>query len=386
MNRILAFSLALLMTMLAAGCADNSSSSVPPVESSSVSVPDSSTPEPAPQPEPAVFPSVLTGLPVPEDEVPGTRIAAVVVDNNSLTHTFQHGLSAAEVLVEMPVEQGITRFLAFYENYAEMPTVGPVRSSRDGFLQLAMPFQPLYVCAGGGMMHNWYADLFEQHHLIFDDATARQPELVSGTADPAPETTAFTDGALLAEQVAGHELDDARAYASSFFHFLPFGAPARTLPGESAEAMKISFSEDYQSYFDYDSATHRYMMSRSNSSTGADRVPATDAGSGEARLGFDNLLVLFAEMPVYDATDGLLNIQFGTGGAGFYFSGGGWQKLRWQKDSPQHTLCLVDAEDGVTPVELNPGTTYLAFADVEQAEHFSFGPHGGEITLREREA
>lgn len=74
------------------------------------------------------------------------RALAVVIDNAN--GYPQSGLAQASMVVEMPVEGGITRLLAFYD--AQDPQrVGPVRSARPYFVELAQRSQAVLVHDGG---------------------------------------------------------------------------------------------------------------------------------------------------------------------------------------------------------------------------------------------
>ncbi|MEG1407464.1 MAG: DUF3048 domain-containing protein, partial [Ruthenibacterium sp.] len=78
-----------------------------------------------------------TGLENKGEYENGKRFAAVMINNiagsPSQNARPQWGLSAADVLVEIKVEGGITRFMGLFPDYAKMPQVGPVRSARDQF-------------------------------------------------------------------------------------------------------------------------------------------------------------------------------------------------------------------------------------------------------------
>jgi hypothetical protein len=82
----------------------------------------------------------------PEEEIP-PAVSAVVVDNHPDAWP-QIGIGATELLIETPVESGMTRFTAFFA--AEPPDlVGPVRSLRPVSADLLAPFQPVVFATGG---------------------------------------------------------------------------------------------------------------------------------------------------------------------------------------------------------------------------------------------
>ncbi len=71
---------------------------------------------------------------------------AVLLDN--VGGYPQHGLSEASMIVEMPVEGGLTRLMPIYDRNDPV-RVGPVRSARDYFVQLAQRSNAVLVHDGG---------------------------------------------------------------------------------------------------------------------------------------------------------------------------------------------------------------------------------------------
>ncbi len=76
----------------------------------------------------------LTGAALPEGTPAGRRPVAIMV-NNSQASLPQRGVAAADAVVEMVTEGGITRLMALYADMATVPQVGSVRSARDQHLQ-----------------------------------------------------------------------------------------------------------------------------------------------------------------------------------------------------------------------------------------------------------
>ena len=70
--------------------------------------------------------------------------------------------------------------------------------------------------------------------------------------------------------------------------------------------------------------------------------------------------------------DSLQKVDYTFGGVGYYFNGGKAEPIRWKKGSPLEALYLVDAEGNETSVKVNPGKTYLAVVDLEEAGKFSY--------------
>ena len=91
---------------------------------------------------------ILTGA----ERSTNSRPVAVMVNNiaNSQRQNArpQRGIGSADLLIEAKVEGGITRLCAVFSDADSIPEVGPIRSGRDQFLQLLMPWDILYYHDG----------------------------------------------------------------------------------------------------------------------------------------------------------------------------------------------------------------------------------------------
>lgn len=77
---------------------------------------------------------------------PPRRPLAIMVEN-SFAARPQSGLNLADIVFEAVDEYGITRFVAIYYNN-DAPQVGPVRSSRPYYAEIARGFDPYYAFFG----------------------------------------------------------------------------------------------------------------------------------------------------------------------------------------------------------------------------------------------
>jgi hypothetical protein len=90
--------------------------------------------------------SVAAGLPHALDF---TDLYGVSIDNH-VDARPSAGVAASPLVFELPVEGGITRFLAFFERGSLPEKIGPVRSARPYFLDYIQGFGPaLFVHFGG---------------------------------------------------------------------------------------------------------------------------------------------------------------------------------------------------------------------------------------------
>jgi hypothetical protein len=89
----------------------------------------------------------LDGRPGGEGEAESPYFAVII--DNLVEARPAHGLNAAGVVYEAPVESGITRFLAIFPNGTPESQVGPVRSVRPYFIDWAAEYGALLAHVGG---------------------------------------------------------------------------------------------------------------------------------------------------------------------------------------------------------------------------------------------
>ncbi len=354
-----------------------------PVDTSEPPAPASSTepiPEPEPEPEP-YEPEALTGLKKGEDYPEGQRITAVMVNNMGNTSYQnarpQDGLSKADVLIEIKVEGGITRFCALFKDYHTLPQVCPVRSARDQFFQLILPWQPIYVHIGESVVQTQYKKdySYEALDVDLDKVGFKQDKSRTGVAT---EHTAYINAEELEKAIEKLGTDTQRTYTSPILNFVHYDEPARVLSGDDALGIAIRHSMSYRTYFDWDAAQNQYMMWQYALKDRA-ITPTVDKTTGE-QLAFDNVIVLFTDFSVYPDPGGsgydLQKVDYAAGSIGYYFSGGKAEYIRWKKGSPLEALYLYDGEGNETPITVNTGKTYIAVVDLDEAENFVYNTMG----------
>jgi hypothetical protein len=110
--------------------------------------PPAAAPSPSPSPSPTVpmVASPLDGEMVPLASTKH-RVAAVMIDNFPDGGRPQSGLRDADIVYEAEAEGGITRYLALFLEQTPAK-IGPVRSARLYFVDLARPYAPYFAHAG----------------------------------------------------------------------------------------------------------------------------------------------------------------------------------------------------------------------------------------------
>ncbi len=121
--------------------------------------------------------SYLTGEWI-EEEKAVRRPIAVLIPNNAPAMP-QYGLSKAAIIYEAPVEGRITRLMGVFEDYDELDHIGPVRSSRDYFVYVAMGYQAIYC--------NWGLARPYVEELLSRDTVQNISAAVEGIHNPSDE-------------------------------------------------------------------------------------------------------------------------------------------------------------------------------------------------------
>lgn len=341
-------------------------------------------PTPSPTPEPPYDADVLTGEKRAAD-AKDSRIIGVMVNNMANTSRQnarpQRGLSSAKMLMEIKVEGGITRFCALYDDIDQIPEVGPIRSGRDQFLQLLIPWQALYYHDGESVfctryIKDWeYWDLNIGGKSYFDTPThSLVAHRDSRGRDVAVEHTEFTSGEEIQKAVDKAGIDMTRHYNSTFFIFADYRyGQYNDLAGcDSAISVTLRHSSSYRTYFDYDESTKLYMMSQY--SPAAKSISDTCDELNGQHLGFTNLVVLFTSIAAYpgDSHD-IQNVDYRYGGVGYYFTNGRAKYILWRKGAPNTGLLILEPDSVEDEcVMVNPGKTYLAVIDLDEYDNFHY--------------
>ncbi len=309
------------------------------------------------------------------------RIVAVMVNNicNSARQNArpQRGLSAASVLIESKVEGSISRLCALYSDVDAIPEVGPLRSGRDQFLQLVMPWQALYYHDGESVFCTQYVSQWDYSGLNIGGKsyfnTPTHPQVAH--RDPrggvvAYEHTEFTSGPEIRQAAGNAGIGLTYDYDATFFPFADYRTGETVLLEgcQGARDVTVRHSAGYQSAFHYSDPDKVYRMEMYSSRTSRFE-PAVDELNSQ-QLAFENLLVCFAPIAAYPGDSGdVQQVQYIAGGEAFLFTRGRVRPCQWSKLAPDLPL---EVTDNGQPVAFNRGRTYLAIVDEDERDAFAF--------------
>ena len=310
-----------------------------------------------------------------------SRPVAVMVNNiaNSQRQNArpQRGIGSADLLIEAKVEGGITRLCAVFSDADGIPEVGPIRSGRDQFLQLLMPWNALYYHDGESIFCTQFIHVYNYSGLNIGGKnyfnTPIHPHVahrIKRNENVAYEHTEFTSAKEIKQAAADAGIGLTYPYEGTFFRFADYRTDAVNdlADAPSARSILITHSASYKTGFAYNSWNRNYKMSMYSSRT-KKFESAVDELTGK-QLTFANVVVCFANIAAYagDSHD-VQEVQYVEGGQAYLFTSGGVQTGRWEKGHPTHPIRLyTDAGEEMT---LNRGKTYFALVDNDEWSNFS---------------
>ena len=367
-KRIFALCSALLLSLTVfAGCGSKpteesaasepeaTATAAPTAEAESSAAESTAEPTEAPSTEPANV-NLLTGLPTLTDGAIGKRPVAVMV-NNVDAALPQYGISAADLIFELPVEYDLTRLMAVYGDYTQIPEVCSIRSCRYYYPILAVGFDAIYVNWGMNesvarpTVNSMDIDQYDGDEYGLGDCFGRdKARYESGYAW---EHTGVFHGpnfpsVLEKDKVRTDLKEDKTGTAFNFVEMDKNAAPN----GEDAQKVRVDFGANY-SVFTYDEENHEYLKNFKDS-------PHMD-GISKEQLKFENVIVLEAEIKPYPGDEVIKYVDWegGENAKGYYISEGKMVPITWSKAGMYDPLKFFDANGN--ELQLNRGKSYIAF-------------------------
>ena len=251
-----------------------------------------------------------------------------------------------------------------YADYTTMPQVGPVRSTRDQFLQFALPQDAILAHIGGSpYARNLLAlldyDTIDGYYLgtssYWFDVERSRPKPFGKLN----EYCWFTDASLLWN---GMERADVLTTGETWPLFQFSSETAE--PSQEAYWIELRYSDLSVTSFDYGGegeGGHIYYKNHNN-------APHYDEDG--SRLTYTNVIVLEANIGLKD--DGMSSDVDLSGGTGWYFTAGGQQPLVWEKGAPQDRLKLTTPKGD--PLYIQPGKSYIGILPTGNADVIAVSP------------
>ena len=314
------------------------------------------SPSPTPEPTLQLIAAPLTGLLV-TPEAARLHPIAVMIDDHRLARP-QSGFNSASVVWQAPAEGGIPRYMLIFQE--QVPAaVGPVRSSRQYYIEWAAEWNAMYVHAGGSPQALetlaargrgswvWNADAFrwEGQYLL----RVQQVKVLGGPTFPLePPHNLYTDGAKLRQLETKLKVADGPIQPA-----WTFAPDAR--PEDRPLGARLTVAYPYESItFRYDAATNTYRRYLDGS-----KQPQVDAADGKVVAPKNVVILRMAFGPLNDGHPDKHRLEASDVGHGtaWIATNGVTVKGTWRKASVTAPTLLF-GPDG-KPMTLTAGQTFV---------------------------
>jgi len=295
--------------------------------------------------------NLLSGLEI-SDTVLNSRPLAVMI-NNAPEARPQSGLNKADVVIEVVDEGGITRMVGiFSSNPVEI--IGPIRSARQYYAELARMFDPIYVFWGTYpegyiLIQNMDIDVLTP----LGDGTGAS----SITANISDGKDAWRDSSRVAPHNAYSSTAKLNAAAENNGYSLQGGQSPLNFKLDASDDkkgtttdIKIDFSvQTFASDFKFDKSSNKYLKSTGGS-------PSMDRESN-TQLSFNNVIGLVTDIANSGDSAGHMVVRTTGTGKALFFSDGNVIEGTWERQSITEPMKFKDSAGN--SVLFNRGSTYI---------------------------
>lgn len=283
------------------------------------------------------FRRAIDGVHIPGEET-GTDYLAVVLDNFSVARPIA-GVADALLVIEAPVEAGITRLLAFYAYDNGLDRIGPIRSARPYFVDWAKEYDAFFVHVGGSD---------EALHMLQASSLRDLNEMTAGSYFErdgtrfAPHNTYTSAGnldAAVMNRYDGHTTTDVVMWGYKD------ESEAEARDGEAGDISVHYGNASYAVIWTYENEGNDYLRQQGG------KTYVDELGTP---VRAKNIVVQYTEVRVIDSV-GRRHITTEGDGRALIFRDGDVLEGTWRKDDGRTMFFTEDDE----PVLLNAGTTWI---------------------------
>ena len=353
--------LCIVFSLMLTGCdLIPAASTLPPETTQAATEPPTEAPVQAPT-EPTVYTNPLTG--VTQREPQDKRIFAVTISNIP-DAVPRIGVCLADIYLEMYVNDSIVRGLALYTDPSFVSQIGPVRSNRVMFNDLAEHYDLITAHAGGSdyvmgdsrtrEISNFNIDTQDSTYYSFRDMDRVRQGF-------GWEHVLFARGEGLEQKAieSGYDVsaDPEKDY---LLRFLPDGTPEN---GEDASDIDLTLTyheSKKECRFLFDEGFQRYVYWQYGKEM-------ADGLTGE-KESYDNVIIMFPT-DIHQVGNGYQAANFEDGGTGYYASRGKIVPILWECDGEYAPFRFLTA-DG-EQLYMTQGRTFIAITQVGSAISWS---------------
>lgn len=305
-------------------------------------------------PEEEIIRNPFTGEPDYTKEQLCKRPAAIMI-NNLKASLPQAGIAAADIIYELPVEADITRLMAVYSDYENIPTVGSVRSSRHDFVELALPLNAFYI-------HFGWSDAAKEaiQNYRVDNINGLSLSKVAFSFDnlrhqsKATEHCWFTDGSLIKKGIEAQGYSTLTEPLSPVFSFASMDEVSKALT-LSAKEVRAPLSNKLSAEFFYDEASKSYRKSE----YGSEQIDLNT----NLPVSVTNIFLMYSNVSMLDQVHKDIDLSKGTG---YYITEGRAAEVTFKKESVQEPIRVFDQSG--EEIQVNAGKSWFCIAPSSEKE------------------
>lgn len=287
--------------------------------------------------------TTISGTSVLDESAATSRPLAVMIENHPDSRP-QSGISEAEVVYEVVAEGGITRFLAIFQK--NITSIGPVRSARMYYAEIADAWRALYAHVGGSpaALAKIQVGDFPGLQDVNEFYNEKYFERVKSRFAP---HNVYTSSVRLQEFLKSKNFEEKLTGQSLGVEFIPVpGAVAPSVSRISIDFSKPEFLVDFQ----YDATQKKYLRKVAG-------LPDVDAGNKQQIAPASVLVLETSIKEIAGDKEGRMDVRTTGTGKLLAFSAG--QKLEgtWSRQSgSQYVLRDVQGQT----LKLSPGQVWIA--------------------------
>ena len=271
-----------------------------------------------------------------------------IMINNISDAMPQSGLSQAAVTYEILVEGGITRFLCVFDQYDNIEKLGPIRSARVPYVQLAKMYDGLFAHYGWSPTAQ---EMIEGDPSICSLNGIYLGEIMyyRSSDKPAPHNV-FTNSELIAAGIENKGYDT--VHGANYEKMFSFNTKDKPLEnGQPANKVCTAFSNDRTPTFEYNAEDGRYYRYQYGG-------PQIDAVTNE-QLSYKNVIVMMVEYTTDEEGYYKFVSWRDSGLNAYYFTDGKYIDVDWKMVNGVPKFFNKDGSE----LKLNPGNTFITVFD-----------------------
>jgi len=269
---------------------------------------------------------------------------ALVIDNLP-GKVFSTGLDSASIIYEIPVEGGLTRLLAIFDYQELPPKIGPIRSARPAFAEIAEEYKAAFVHAGGSpeVLQKIKSGFYQIYNL---DEISWQ-----GFYFKRDYNLERPHNLFIGRESIKKFIEDRKISPKADFDPWLFDQES-VLIGRSSEIIQIDFSSQYSTIWRYNQENEFYQVWQNNKLL-------------EAIGGINNLIIQYTDINIIDQ-EGRRKIRLTGQGKGLICQKGICQQGIWKKEFGRTRFYNQDGEE----IKLLPGKIWISIVSDKMAVRY----------------